>query len=381
MIIQSKRVWLLNAFVEAQIEIEGSKIINIFEYGKKNVDVDYGDKRIVPGFIDIHTHGYAGFDTNDGNEEGLRYWLKNIPSEGVTGICPTTITQSKEILKGALKNVLNVSKSNYEGAEILGVHFEGPYLDQKHKGAQPEQYCVSPSVNEFKEYQETAGGLIKVITMACEHDDNFELTKYCAANGVLVSQGHSGATYKEAEMAIFNGAMSMTHVFNGMTGFHHREPGLVGAAMRFRNIFGEIICDCHHVDKDALNNYFTCKGKDYGIMISDAVLAKNCPVGTKLVFGGNDIEVKEDNCAYLLGTNTLAGSTLKINEGLRNLVEKAMLPFEYAINACTINPARALRIDDHKGKLVSEYDADIVILNDDYSVEETYTKGKPNLNK
>lgn len=379
MIIQSKRVWILNCFIEAQIEIEFDKIVNILEYGSKKVDVDYGDKRIVPGFIDMHTHGYAGFDTNDAKEDGLRYWLKNVVKEGVTGICPTTITQSKEVLTRALKNVLAVHDSYYEGAEILGVHFEGPYLDKKYKGAQPEKYCVCPNVQEFREYQEACDDLIKVITMACEHDANFELTKYCAEHGVLVSQGHSGATYQETVMAIANGAMSMTHVFNGMTGFHHREPGLVGAALRFRNIYGEIICDCHHVNKDALNNYFTCKGKDYAIMISDAVLAKNCPVGTKLVFGGNDIEVREDGCAYLLGTNTLAGSTLRINEGLRNLVEKAMVPFEYALNACTINPARALRIDDHKGKLVSGYDADIVVLNDDYSVEETYTRGRANL--
>ncbi len=379
MIIQSKRVWVLNTFIEAQIEIDGDKITNIFEYGKKAVDVDYGNKRLVPGFIDMHTHGYAGFDTNDAKEEGLRYWLKNLPSEGVTGICPTTITQSKEVLKNALRNVVNVYNSDYEGAEILGIHLEGPYLDKKHRGAQPEGYCVSPSVSEFREYQEAADDLIKVITLACEHDVDFELTKYCASHNVLVSQGHSGATYNEAMMAIANGAMSMTHVFNGMTGFHHREPGLVGAAMRFRNVFGEIICDCHHVSKEALNDYFTCKGKDFAIMISDAVLAKNCPVGTKLVFGGNDIEVKEDCCAYLLGTNTLAGSTLKINEGLRNLVEVAQVPFEYAINACTINPARALRVDDHKGKLVSGYDGDIVVLNDDYSVAETYTCGKPNL--
>ena len=376
MIIQSKRVWILNTFIEAQIEINGTKIINIFDYGTKKVDVDYGDKRIVPGFIDMHTHGYAGFDTNDGKEEGLRYWLKNLPSEGVTSFCPTTITQSKDVLIRALKNVANVANSYYEGAEILGVHLEGPYLDKKYKGAQPEKYCVSPSVKEFREYQEACDDMIKVITMACEHDTNFELTKYCVDHNVLVSQGHSAATYKEATMAIANGAMSMTHVFNGMTGFHHREPGLVGAAMRFRNVFGEIICDCHHVNKEALNNYFTCKGKDFAIMISDAVLAKNCPVGTRLAFGGNDIEVKEDGCAYLLGTNTLAGSTLKINEGLRNLVEKAGVPFEYALNACTINPARALKVDDHKGKLVSGYDGDIVVLDDDYSVKKTYARGK-----
>ena len=141
MIIQSKRVWIAGQFMAAQIEMDGEKIVDILEYGKKDVDVDYGNDRIVPGFIDIHTHGYDTWDTNDATPEGLRHWMKSITSEGVTGICPTTITQSHEVLSNAVKNVARVVEEGYEGAEILGIHFEGPYLDQKYKGAQPEQYC------------------------------------------------------------------------------------------------------------------------------------------------------------------------------------------------------------------------------------------------
>lgn len=379
MIIQSKRVWVLGQFLEAQLEIADGKIAAVYEYGSKKVDEDYGDKRIVPGFIDMHTHGSYGFDTNDAVEDGLRNWMKRIPEEGVTGICPTTITQSEEVLTKALKNVAKVVEDGYEGAEILGVHFEGPYLDMVYKGAQPEQYIVKPSVEQFKKYQKAANGLIKVITMATEQDENLELTRYCAQNGVVVSIGHSAATYEEAEMAIANGARSMTHIFNGMTPFQHRKPGLVGAAMRNRDVYGEVICDGNHSTLAALNDLFTVKGRDYTIMITDALMAKGLPIGGKYIFGGNEIEIYPDGSAHLTATKGLAGSTLRVNEGLKILVEKALVPFDSAINSCTINPARCLHVDDRKGSLQAGKDADIVVLNDDYSVAQTYCMGKASL--
>ena len=326
--------------------------------------------------MDIHTHGYHTWDTNDATPEGLRHWMKEITAEGVTSICPTTITQSHEVLSNALKNVVRVVEEGYEGAEIVGIHFEGPYLDQKYKGAQPEQYCIKPDVEEFKQYQEDAKGMIKVITMACEHDEDFALTKYCASHGVLVSQGHSGATYEEARLAIAHGAMSMTHVFNGMSPFHHRNPGLVGAAMRCRDVYGEVICDGNHSNVNSLNNYYMAKGRDHVIMITDALMAKGCPIGSKMLFGGQEIEVYPDGSAHLTSTKGLAGSTLQVNRGLQVVVEKAGVPFDYAINSCTINPARALKLDDHKGKICAGYDADIVVLNDNYDVVQTYARGK-----
>lgn len=381
MIIQSKRVWVLGQFLEAQIEVEDGKIINILDYNTKAVDKDYGERRIVPGFIDIHTHGAYGFDTNDAKEDGLRHWMKQIPREGVTSLCPTTITQSEEVLTNAVKNVAKVVKDGYEGAEILGVHFEGPFLDMEYKGAQPEQHIVTASVEKFKRYQEAAQGLIRLITLAPEVDKDFALTKYCAANNVAVSIGHSAATYEEASLAVANGAVSMTHIFNGMTPFHHRKPGLVGAAMRFRDVFGEVICDGNHSAPASLNNLFAAKGRDYTIMVSDCLMMKGLAVGTKIPFGGNEIELQPDGSAHLTGTNTLAGSTLKINEGLKVLVEKALVPFDAALNSCTLNPARLLKVDDRKGKLVAGYDADMVVLNDDYSVEMTYCKGKEAFSK
>ncbi|MEG0520456.1 MAG: N-acetylglucosamine-6-phosphate deacetylase [Erysipelotrichaceae bacterium] len=376
MIIQSKRVWVLGQFIEAQIEMIDGLISTVYEYGKKPVDKDYGEKRIVPGFIDIHTHGAYGFDTNDAKEDGLRNWMSRIPGEeGVTSICPTTITQSEEVLTAALKNVAKVVDEGYEGAEIVGVHFEGPYLDMVYKGAQPEQFIVKPSVEQFKKYNQAAKGLIKVITLATEQDDDFALTKYCAQHGIVVSIGHSAATYEEASLAVANGARSMTHVFNGMTPFHHRKPGLVGAAMRFRDVYGEVICDGNHSTYAALNDYFTAKGRDFAIMITDALMAKGLPIGEKYIFGGNEILIYPDGSAHLTSSNSLAGSTLKVNEGLKILVEKALIPFDAALNSCTINPARCLHIDDRKGSIQAGKDGDLVVLEDNYEVAQVYCKG------
>ena len=375
MVLQSRRVWLAGQFVPAQLEVADGKIVNVYPFGTKTPDVDYGNKRIVPGFIDVHTHGAYGFDTNDGEPEGLRDWMRRIPEEGVTSILPTTVTQMPEVLTKAVANVAKVVEEGYEGAEILGIHFEGPYLDMEYKGAQPPEAIAKPTVEQFKMYQEAAHGMIKYITMAPEHDPEFALTKYCSQNGVVVSMGHSSATYEQALMGIANGAMSMTHVYNGMTPYHHRKPGLVGTALRVRDIYGEIICDGCHSHLAALNNFFTAKGRDYSIMISDSLRAKHCPPGGNYELGGHPIEIGEDGLARLKGTDTIAGSTLNINKGLRILVEEAMVPFDAALNSCTINPARVLRVDDRKGKLTAGYDADIVVLEDDYTVAQTYCKG------
>ena len=317
-----------------------------------------------------------GFDTNDADPEGLRRWAKSIVSEGITGFLPTTITQSEEVLTKALKNVANVVREGYEGARILGIHFEGPYLDQKFKGAQPEQYCVSPDLEQFKRYLEASEGLIRIVTMACEHDEGYRLTRFLCEKGIVPSLGHSSATFDQAVMAFANGARSVTHVYNGMAPYHHREPGIVGASFRFRNVFGEIICDGNHSTWAALNTFFTNKGPDYGVMITDSLQVKGLPAGTRTLFGGNLIELYEDGSAHLVGAGNLAGSTLKVNQGLRNLVEMAGVPWQTAINSCTINPARLIGVEASKGSITAGKDADIVILGDDYNVEAVYVCGQ-----
>ncbi|MDO4325510.1 MAG: N-acetylglucosamine-6-phosphate deacetylase [bacterium] len=376
MIVQSRRVWIAGQFIPAQLEIEGKKIKAVLPYGSKPADEEYGEARIVPGFLDIHTHGAYGFDTNDAEPEGLRNWMKRIPEEGVTGILPTTVTQMPDVLSAAVANVAKVYEEGYEGAEILGIHFEGPYLDMEFKGAQPPEAVAKASVEQFKQYQEAAKGLIRYITLAPEHDDDFALTHYCKETGVVVSMGHTSATYEQALMGIANGATSMTHVYNAMTPYHHRKPGMVGAAMRVREIYGEVIGDGCHSDINALNNFFTAKGRDFGIMVSDSLRAKHCPPGGEYELGGHAIEIGADGLARLKGTDTIAGSTLNMNRGLQILVERALVPFDTALNACTINPARCIGVGDRKGRLSAGYDADIVVLADNYDVVQTYCRGK-----
>lgn len=375
MIIQSKKVWIADQFTPAQLELEDGIIKEIYPYNEKEVTKDYGDLRILPGFIDIHCHGAYGFDTNDANPEGLRKWAKGIVDEGVTSFLATTLTQSEEVLTNAVSNVAKVVEEGYEGAEILGIHFEGPYLNKAHKGAQPEEYCVKPNIEQFKRYQKAAHGLIKYITMAVENDEDFTLTKYCSQNNVVVSIGHSNATYEQAVQAYAHGARSMTHVYNAMTPFTHRANGLIGGALRIRNMYGEIICDGNHSTLAALNNFFTSKGPDYSVMITDSLMCKGFPVGTKFDFGGQEVVIYPDGSAHLVEAGNLAGSTLNVNKGLKILIEDALVPVNYAINACTSNPARCLHVDDRKGTIGVGYDADLVVLDRDYEVVQTYCKG------
>ena len=375
MIIQSKKVWIADQFTPAQLELEDGIIKEIYPYNEKEVTKDYGDLRILPGFIDIHCHGAYGFDTNDANPEGLRKWAKGIVDEGVTSFLATTLTQSEEVLTNAVSNVAKVVEEGYEGAEILGIHFEGPYLNKAHKGAQPEEYCVKPNIEQFKRYQKAAHGLIKYITMAVENDEDFTLTKYCSQNNVVVSIGHSNATYEQAVQAYAHGARSMTQVYNAMTPFTHRANGLVGGALRIRNMYGEIICDGNHSTLAALNNFFTSKGPDYSVMITDSLMCKGFPVGTKFDFGGQEVVIYPDGSAHLVEAGNLAGSTLNVNKGLKILIEDALVPVNYAINACTSNPARCLHVDDRKGTIGVGYDADLVVLDRDYEVVQTYCKG------
>ncbi len=379
MILQSRRVWMGSQFLPLQLEVREGKIAAVHPYGAESADADWGNLRLVPGFIDIHTHGAYGFDTDEADPAGLRRWTRGVCEEGVTAFLPTATTAMEPVLLAALDNVASVVGGGYEGAEILGVHMEGPFLDAGHKGAQAEEAIVRPSVEQFCKYQEAAHGLVRYLTIAPEHDEGFALTRYCREHGVVVSMGHSSADYGQALLAVANGVTSMTHVYNGMTPFHHRNPGLVGAALRIKGIYGEVICDGKHSHPAALRTFFDAKGGDFAIMVSDSLQAKHCPAGQEFYLGTHSFRVEEDGLAHLTEDGTIAGSVLSINQGLRILVEEALVDFETALNSCTVNPARALGVDGRKGKLVAGYDADIVALEDDYRVKQTWCRGIPML--
>lgn len=380
MIIQSQRVWIQQHFIAAQIHIENHRIIKLSKYNEYPVDVDYGHHRLLPGFIDQHIHGAYGFDTNDANEEGLKTIMKGLVSEGVTSFCPTTVTQHPIVLSNALKNVAHVASQSIKGAQIVGIHLEGPFINVAYKGAQPQEHIIKANVDLFQSLYHDSNQLIKLITMATELDQDYRLLQWCVDHGVTVSIGHSASTYDETVLACANGASCITHAFNGMSGIHHRNYNLAGATHRLQEVYAEIIGDGNHVVWPAIHSLMMAKGPYHSILISDALSVKGSPQG-EYTLGGQKIEVRADGSAYIQGTNTLSGSTLKMNEGLRNLIEYAQVPINYAINAATLNPANNLKLTN-KGRIAYGCDADLVILDDTYSVIATvvlgqivYTKG------
>jgi len=376
MIIQSTRVWQDGKFIPLALEIEEERIVRVCSFGEQTPDMDFGDRRILPGFLDIHTHGAYGYDTNDAETEGLKDWMRRIPEEGVTGILPTMVTQGEQVLLKAAASVAQVVEEGYEGAEILGIHLEGPYLDMDYKGAQPPEAIVEPSIEQFEKFQRAAGGLIKYVTMAPEHDENYALLRYLDKRGVVVSMGHSSAAYEEGLAAVQAGAKSMTHVYNGMSPFHHRKPGLVGLALTEPSLYGEIIGDGQHSHLTSLSLFYRCKDLKHAILVTDSLRVKHCPKDGYYELGGHQIVLDEQGLARLAGTDTIAGSTLAMNQGLRILIEKAGVSEEAAINSCTVNPAECLGVDDRKGRLKEGYDADIVVLEDDYRVSSVFCRGK-----
>ena len=390
MVIRGERVWLGGQFVKASLKIENGRILKVGRYedgeqwAKKEGLIDCGRDCLIPGLIDIHTHGAFGFDTDDGLRDGLKQWAGKLPLEGVTAFLPTTAAQTPAVLKTALENVSAGIRAQekekrspaWPGAQILGVHMEGPFLSRDYAGAQAGNSIALPSIEQFQEYQKAAGGRIRCLTLAPEEDGDFALTRYCSESGVVVSMGHSAADYETALLATANGASSMTHVFNAMTGFHHRRPGLTGAALRIPDLYGEIICDGLHCHPSALNAFFAAKGKNFGIMVTDSLSVKGCPVGTEGRLGGQPVVMREDGLARLKDSQTIAGSTLSMNQGLKLLVEEAMVPFECALNACTINPARLLGIERQKGQIMAGCDADLVLLGAEYKVKRVWCRGE-----
>lgn len=373
MIIQSERVWLFGSFFPAHITVKNGQIFDINIGLIANADYDYGQRRIVPGFIDMHAHGGWNYDTNEDDAEGLRRWASHLPQEGVTAFCPTTVTDDHPILLAALSNIVDVMRQPSAGAEILGIHLEGPFLNPLYRGAQPEKAIRQTSLADFTAYEQAAEGNIIAITLAPEMDPDHRLTRYCKERGIVISMGHSDASFEQALEAMSNGASSVTHVYNGMAKYTNREPGLLGAAWRLDGLYGELIADGIFVSLVSAAHLFHAKNDDYIIMISDSMKAKG-EVPGRYMFGGEPMILGEDG-ATRRENGVLVGSTLQLNRGLYNMVEKAMVPFSSALKSCTINPARLLGVDDRKGKLQRGYDADIVVLEDDYKVNTTFCKG------
>jgi len=373
MIIQSKKVWLEEQFQAAQVEFEAGKIIGIYEYGKENVDKDYGDCKILPGLVDIHNHGYKGRTCNNATSEWLHEWITYLPSEGVTSFLATTSTAPLELMLPSFELIRDVINEKPKGAHILGINSEGPLISKEFRGAQDENYLVKPEISTFKHWQELAGGHIIYVTIAPEKDENMDLIRYVTENGGVVSAGHTGAVIAEIREARKAGLKSFTHTYNGMRGLHHREPGVVGAAMRFDDLYAELIADSVHVNNDAAHILAKVKGKDKLILITDSVAIKGLPPG-EYKDGLRKCTIGEDGIGRL-ENGTIAGSSNQLNMVLKNIIVNAEVDEVIAINAATINPLTMLNIKN-KGLIKIGYDADITVLDTDYIAVQTFVSGE-----
>lgn len=359
--------------VKTDIAFEGGKIVAIGKLDDVEPIFDT-DGVVLPGFIDEHIHGAGGADAMDGTEQALQTISEYVAKEGTTGFLATTMTQSPENIGKALKNVKTVrEKGEYKGAEILGVHLEGPFISPKHVGAQPLEYVAKPAPETFDKYNEISGGNIKVVTLAPEVEGGLDLVKHLAKIGVVASIGHTGAKFSDVEAAVAAGATNVTHTYNAQTPLHHREAGVVGAAMLIDELNCEMICDTIHVSVPAIKIFVKNKPHDKFTLITDAMRAKGMPDGLSEL-GGQQVFVK--NGEARLSDGTLAGSVLKMNVAVKNLVEKVGVSFTDAVDFASANPAKNLGLYDERGSIEVGKRADFAVMDKDYNILCTVIGGK-----
>lgn len=327
---------------------------------------------VVAGFIDEHIHGAAGSDAMDGEKSALKNIADTLVKEGTTAFCATTMTQSEENIKKALENVNACIKEQKSGAKILGVHLEGPFISEKHIGAQPLKYLKDPDANLYEEFSAASGNNIRLITLAPEELGASALIKAAVHNGTTVSAGHTDAGVEQISEGIKNGLTCITHTYNAMRPLHHRQAGTVGAAMLFDELYTEIICDLIHVSAPAVKLLIKNKPKDKVILITDAMRAKGLSDGVSEL-GGQTVIVK--NGEARLADGTLAGSVLKMNNAVKNMVLKCGVKFTDAIDFATVNPANNLGLKGY-GKIQAGYVADFTVLDEEFNVCATIINGK-----
>lgn len=372
--LKNVKVYIKNVgIVKTNIGIENGRIAYIGNEG--NIEPIFEtDGIVVPGFIDEHIHGAGGADAMDGTVEALQTISEFLAREGTTGFLATTMTQSPENITNALKAVKKVrEKGEYKGAEVLGVHLEGPFISPKHIGAQPLEYVATPDAELFDKYNEASGNSIKIVTLAPEVEGGLGLVKHLSNIGVVASVGHTGGKYADVVNAVAAGATNVTHTYNAQTGLHHREAGVVGAAMLLDELNCEMICDTIHVSVPAIKLVIKNKPHDKYTLITDAMRAKGMPDG-KSELGGQDVFV--NNGEARLADGTLAGSVLKMNVAVKNLVEKAGVPFTDAIDFATYNPAKNIGVLHERGTIEVGKRADLTVLNSDFEVLYTLVNGK-----
>ncbi|CEN28468.1 MULTISPECIES: N-acetylglucosamine-6-phosphate deacetylase [Pseudolactococcus] len=336
--------------------------------------LDYSGKFIAPGLVDTHVHGYAGVDVMDNHKDGIVHTMSNaLLSTGVTSFLPTALTASYEQLRDICQ-MIGEHYTEASGAKIQGIFFEGPYFTEKYKGAQNAAYMRNPSFEEFQGWQEAAKGMLLKIAVAPERDGSAEFIAKVVETGTKVALGHSDATYEQAVRGAEAGASIWVHAYNGMRGLTHRELGMVGAVYEIPHTYAELICDGHHVVPKACDILIKQKGHDHVALITDCMRAGGEPDGDYML--GEYPVIVENGTARLKDGGNLAGSILKLKDGIKNVVDWGIASQEEAVMMASLIPAKSVGIDDKCGRIKPGFDADFIVLDPNLELSETYLKGQ-----
>jgi N-acetylglucosamine-6-phosphate deacetylase len=367
---------------DAVVVVQGSKISGVGRRGK--VDLPRGAREInasggtvVPGFVDVHIHGAGGHDVMEGTREALEIITATVAAHGTTSLVATTVTASeketRESVAGIAHFILNTSQypARELSAEIVGIHFEGPFISTARRGVHPAKWIVPPSPELLAELLREARGTAQILTLAPELPGALELIAKARKAGVVVSLGHTDATYEQAEAAIAAGASHAAHVFNAMRPFSHRGTGVIGAVLTSAKVSAELIADGVHVDEAAMRMLVELKTPERVILVSDGISATGMPDG-KYQLGM--FEVKVSGGVARNAEGKLAGSTLTLDRALRNMVALGV-PLSSALRMVTANPARQIGLGARKGVLAAGADADLVFLDDKLEVSGVMTRG------
>ena len=355
------------AFSKETGKIEG--LVDTVPAGAETIDA--AGNYVAPGLVDIHIHGYLGEDTCDAKPEGIKKMAYGVAQNGVTSFLPTTMTVAKNEIIDALNAVRSVKEESktWDGAEIIGVHAEGPFINPNKKGAQAEENILVPDADFILENAD----IITSVTLAPEMDPDHKCIKKLAKESdVLVSMGHTDAKFEEAMSAARDGVNHATHLFNAMSALAHRNPGVVGAALASENVSVEVIADTFHINPGLYSIVAKVKG-DKMVLITDCTRAGGMPDG-EYDLGGQPIFLKGIECR--LADGTIAGSVLKLNHAVRNVLANTTLPVNEVFKMASLNPATSIHCADRIGSLEAGKDADIIIADNNINVLRTIKKGR-----
>lgn len=363
MIIKGGKVFQEDgSFLEQAIYINDHRLVDKAEYQDDGEVIDAEGLLVLPGLVDIHSHGAAGEDFSDGNPEGLKKILQYEKRCGITSYCPTSMTFPKERLRQIFASIKGAQTE--DGATVVGINMEGPFLDPAKKGAHVEKWIAAPDVAFVRELNQDADGLVRLVTLAPNMDGAEEFIKEMHEE-VCISLGHTAADYDCASRAMKLGAHHVTHLYNAMQPFGHRAPGLIGAAMDDPECMVELICDGYHIHPSAIRAAFRMFGPERVILISDSMRATGMENGT-YELGGQEVTVKDRKA--VLKDGTLAGSATNLYGCMCKAVEFG-IPLEQAIMAATANPARSIGIFDCVGSIRIGKQADLLLVSENFELK------------